>query len=381
MRFLRLAALLLLATLTTVRAQEPAPAPQPVRAVWVTRWDWKTREQLLTVLERCAELGATRVLLQVRGHAAAYWPSALEPWDPWLGGDPAQQGDPGWDPLAVAVEAAHARGLQLEAWINVMPLWRGTEPPTDPAHPYLQHPEWVVVGSDGKPQRRTAHYVCANPALPAVREHVAAIAGELARRYALDGVHMDYVRYVTDEERTLDFSRDPESLRLFGGDPDQDRAGWARFKAAQVTATVRGIRAAVNAARPGCRLTAAVFPTRASRVTVAQDVETWVADGLIDALYPMTYASEPAEFDRRLEETLFLGAGKVPVYPGVGAFKHADPAATLDQLRRARAAGADGVALFCYASLFESADPAELQEKDEALRQRRRDALRAAWSE
>src|SRR5690606_245902 len=119
-----------------------------------------------------------------------------------------------------------------------------------------------------------------------------------------------------------DFSHDPDSLRLFGGDPAADRAGWERFKAAQVTATVREVRAAVRAARPGCRLTAAVFPTRQSRVRVAQDVETWVREGLVDALYPMTYAAETPEFERRLEETLFLGAGKVPVYPGVGVFQH-----------------------------------------------------------
>ena len=359
------------------RPAQERPLPQtPVRAVWVTRWDWKTEAELRAVIERCAALGANRVLLQVRGHAAAYWPSQVEPWDPWLGG-----GDPGWDPLAVALEAARAQGLELEAWINVMPLWRGVDPPSDPAHPYLRHPEWVVVGSDGQPQRRTTHYVCANPALPAVRAHVASIASELATRYALDGVHMDYVRYVTDEERVLDFSRDPESLRLFGGDPDADRAGWERFKAAQVTATVREVRAAVRAARPGCRLTAAVFPTRQSRVRVAQDVETWVREGLVDALYPMTYAAETPEFERRLEETLFLGAGKVPVYPGVGVFQHRDPARTLEQLRRAREAGADGVALFCYASFFASADPAELREEDAALRARRVEALRGAWGE
>ena len=41
------------------------------------------------------------------------------------------------------VREAQARGLEVEAWINVMPLWRGEDLPRDPTHPYLQHPEGV----------------------------------------------------------------------------------------------------------------------------------------------------------------------------------------------------------------------------------------------
>ena len=367
----RLALLLALCAPLRARAEERPP----VRAVWVTRWDWRTADEVRLIVRRCAELGANRVLFQVRGNASAFYPSRLEPWDAWLGGK-----DPGFDPLAVALEAARAHGLELEAWINALPLWRGVDPPADPEHPYLRHPEWVVVGSDGKPQRRTAHYVCANPALPAVRAHVAAVASELATNYALDGLHLDYIRYVTDEEHQLDFSRDPDSLRAFGADPAEDPAGWARFKAAQVTATVREVRAAVRAARPGCRLTAAVFPTRQSRARVAQDVEGWVREGLVDAVFPMTYAKDAAAFEERLQDCLPLGQGRVPVIPGVGAFQHPDPATTRAQLERARAAGAGGAALFCYSSLFESADRQELPEADAALRARRVELLRALWA-
>ena len=76
-------------------------------------------------------------------------------------------------------------------------------------HPFRAHPEWVVVGSDGKAQRQTDHYVCANPALPAVRAHLAALAAELATRYPIDALHLDYIRYVIDLEHELDFSHDP----------------------------------------------------------------------------------------------------------------------------------------------------------------------------
>ncbi len=367
----------------------PAPAGAPVpaggRAVWVTRYDYRSADDVRRIVGHLADLGADRVLFQVRGRAASFYPSALEPWDPDLGG-----GDPGWDPLAVALEAAAARGLALEAWINALPLWKGTAPPRDPAHPYLRHPEWVVVGDDGAPQARSAHYVCANPALPAVRAHVAAVAAELASRPGVDAVHLDYVRWVTDLEGARDFSHDPATLAAFraatGLAPGEDPAAWAVWKAAQVTEAVRAVRAAVRAARPACRLTAAVFPTRASRARVGQDVEAWVREGLVDALYPMTYAADRAELARRLDESLPLGRPEgltgppVPVFAGVAAFRHATADETTAQLALARARGAAGAAVFCYAALFDSADASELRERDAGLRAARAAAVAAAWS-
>jgi uncharacterized lipoprotein YddW (UPF0748 family) len=372
----RLALLLPLLCLLPVHAQDET------QAVWVTRFDYTTREEVVAIASNCAALGADRILFQVRGNASVFYPSQLEPWSHRLGGS-----DPGFDPLATLIEEAQARGLAVEAWINVLPLWRGLDPPTDPQHPYLLHPEWVVVGSDGQAQGRTEHYVCANPAREDVRAHVAAVSAEIAANYDVDAIHLDYIRYVLDLEEGRDFSHDPVSLEAFGSDPASDPAGWKAFKAEQVTETVRAIRAAVRAARPGCRVTAAVFPTIESRAKVMQDVETWVREDLVDALYPMTYADDDEEYARRLRESLPLGrpAGLaergVPVYPGVAVFKHPDPTQTLKQLDMARAAGARGFALFCYASCFPSADDTELTEADTALRLKRVAAITPTLSQ
>ena len=52
----------------------------------------------------------------MRPAADAVYASALEPWGAMLTG--TQGTDPGYDPLAFAVQEAHARGLELHAWIN-----------------------------------------------------------------------------------------------------------------------------------------------------------------------------------------------------------------------------------------------------------------------
>ncbi|MFC1705612.1 glycoside hydrolase family 10 protein [Planctomycetota bacterium] len=367
----------------------PSLVAEEVRAIWVTRYDYESGDDVKKIVAQCAALGANRILFQVRGNGSVFYRSAIEPWSERLGG-----GDPGFDPLATAVSEARERGLAVEAWINVMPLWKGDTLPKDPKHPYLVHPEWVVVGSDGKPQKLNEHYVCGNPARDDFRAHVAAIAGEIASRYEVDAIHLDYIRYVTDLEQELDFSYDDVTLKRFGSDPKEAPDEWRRFKEEQVTRTVATIRESTRNARKSCRLTAAVFAPKKGRVKVFQDVERWVQEGLLDALYPMCYSADMADFAKRLRESLPLGspgdtgassgkrpgrraAGAIPVYPGIGVFKHEDPGLTRQQIETVRGLKTGGFCLFCYSSFFESIDRDGLYEPSAELREQRVLTVRA----
>ena len=70
---------------------------EPVRAIWVTRFEYRTETDVRSIISNCAKLGFNTILLQVRGQADAYYRSEIEPWADRLGGK-----DPGFDPLAVA---------------------------------------------------------------------------------------------------------------------------------------------------------------------------------------------------------------------------------------------------------------------------------------
>ena len=84
-----------------------------MRGLWITRWDYETRQDVERCLDEAARLGMTDVFFQVRGQADAFYRSELEPWGHQLGG-----GDPGFDPLAVAVKRARRQGLRaaLPGW-------------------------------------------------------------------------------------------------------------------------------------------------------------------------------------------------------------------------------------------------------------------------
>ena len=151
-------------------AQDPADA-RPYRAVWVSYLEWQNVDfssaaafaaDAGAMLDGIAALGANVVLAHVRPFGDALYPSALYPFSHLCTGTQGQ--DPGFDPLALLVEAAHARGLQLEAWINPYRLQAGGSPAALAAtNPASLHPGWVREAEGGlyldpaEPRRAAVH--------------------------------------------------------------------------------------------------------------------------------------------------------------------------------------------------------------------------------
>lgn len=350
---------LLLASLLAAAAPKAQEDP---RALWVTRFEYASEADVRTILANSAALGFTDVLFQIRGQADAYYRSSLEPWAERLGGR-----DPGFDPLEVACREARRLGIALHAWVNVLPVWRGRVPPQDPRHLFYRRPEWIVVGRDGRRQSLNDHYVALNPCLPEVRRHVAAVAREIVARYPVDGLHLDYIRFIEG-----DWSYDGRTLGLFGGRPEARPAAWEEFRRGAVTETVREIVRAVREARPETALSAAVFPTAEARRRVFQDAEGWVRGGLVDYVFPMIYEDNDVAFLRAVEEggTLFRRGGRSVSIPGIGVYRHRTAEQTVRQIRMCRG----GFAAFSYSSFYVSPD--EARRESERLCRARREALR-----
>ncbi len=358
----------------------PAAASDEVRAIWITRFEYQTEADVKTILANCASLGFNTILFQVRGQADAYYRSSIEPWAERLGGR-----DPGFDPLAVACRESKRLGLSLHAWVNTMPAWRGKTPPADRNHVCYTHPSWIVVGKDGRRQAFNDHYVCLNPCLPEVRDYIVSVLRDLAERYPIDGLHLDYVRFIEGE-----WSYDAKTLALFGGSPDAQPEAWNAFRKGAVTELVRQTRQMLKEMRPNAVMSAAVYPSAKSRGRVLQDAEGWVGKGLIDWVFPMTYDDSDAEYRDVIDEgyALFRAGGrgrtkqsksgqpvevsisKTICFPGVGAYKHKSAEQTVRQMAMCRS----GFAVFSYSSLYVSPD--ETRKENEKLCRARREAVR-----
>lgn len=135
------------------------------------------------------------LIVQVRPFGDALYESKYFPWSHLLTG---RQGiNPGYDPLAYMVQAAHKEGMEIHAWINPLRIQTESSPPelaqSNPYQQWRRDPEkagWTASAGSGK------YY---NPAYPEVRTLIADGAREIVENYDVDGIHFDDYFYPTED--------------------------------------------------------------------------------------------------------------------------------------------------------------------------------------
>ena len=337
--------------------------PGEARGVWVTRWNYSSQADVETIVQQVAENGFNQIYFQIRGSADAYYQSSLEPWAAGLSGTLGQ--DPGWDPLQVAIDAAHGAGLELHAWLNTFAAWScSLELPQSSGVPHVleAHPEWAAVDSGGASMLDgcTESYIFLSPGLPEVQAHIQAVTAEIAA-YAVDGIHLDYIRYPG-----RDYSHDTVSeARYVEAQANDSSLTWEDWQRQQINATVQGVFEGVTAVRPATVLSAAVWfvyenswgwsSVSQGNVDYYQDPRAWSAAGSIDVVVPMLYfpLTDPPggrlDFRTLLQDHIAGNAGR-HVYAGLEVdFASFDETAA--QIAVTRELGAPGFVAFAYTHL------------------------------
>jgi len=349
-----------------------------IRALWVTRWDYKTEQDVVSIMTNAATHGFNAVLFQVRGDGTVHYPSKIEPWTWQLTGDsPAATGnDPAWDPLAVAIREAENRKLQIHAYMNVLPGWRGEEsPPKESGQVWATHPEWFMVDLAGKRMRPCkSWYTFLSPHHPEARAHLKRLFAEVAAQYKVDGIHLDYFRFPSDYPaeqaygklksaelaKHKDFSYDKTALEQFktqtGKTPTQNADAWNRFRCGALTDLLREIRSAALKENPSLVLSCAVLadPDK-GKETYFQDSALWLREGLMDLVFPMNYYRK--SFDSNLKKYCdTVGEQRIGrVATGISLEQ------PVEELRREialiRKQRTAGMAFFAYSSIFKNHAP------------------------
>lgn len=133
----------------------------------------------LNELQAC---GINAIMFQVRAEADALYASKFEPWSRFLTGNQGVAPVPYWDPLEWMIEACHARGMELHAWINpYRAKTKGTKQLAN-THPAICHPErFFSYGNQ----------IIMDPGLPENREYLCIVVTDILMRYDVDGIHID----------------------------------------------------------------------------------------------------------------------------------------------------------------------------------------------
>jgi len=178
--------------------------PQPVqhRGIWMHATSAKTPAQADEILDRIqrAHLNAIYCLVFYWGGRAYYNSDMVAR---------AQDIAPDFDPLQYLVQGAHARGIEFHAWFV-----NGENGSSEPGTVFAQHPDWMIVARNGQ---RQYWYDFGKPE---VREFQRNVMLEVLRKYEVDGIHFDYIRYPSTDYCYCDYCRG-EFQRKYGPLPTE----------------------------------------------------------------------------------------------------------------------------------------------------------------
>ena len=287
------------------------------RATWLTTaWsnDWPktkvtnatTRKQqqdsLIAIFDRLQAGNMNAVCFQVRGRSDAFYQSSYEPWAAELAG--ARGTDPGYDPLAFAIEEAHKRGLELHAWVNPFRVTSsGTLSTSDKV--WLNAGQWIIQYNNGSFSGQII-----DPGYPEAREYVLNVLMEIISNYDIDGIVMDDYFYpyggTTTEDAASKALHKPANVVDVNKDGKTDD-DWRR---SNVDVFLKELYDRIQAKKPWVRFGMGTFGIWTTQTKVAQaygislpsgisglddyDVQAcnpveWVKNGYVDYINPQLY--------------------------------------------------------------------------------------------
>ncbi len=304
--------------------------------LWVVRGALEDSVRFGAIADSARAVGCTDLIVQVRGRGDAWYRSATEPAPLALetrpprgtpfGARPSEQ-CLRFDAFAAALHAANARGLRVHAWLNIFLV--ASRLKTGPAHILNREPGWQIVLKDGRTISRVSEAerkrigvegVYLSPGNPEVPPYLESLVTEVASRYAIHGIHFDYIRYPY-----ADAGYDSSSLASFhDAHPDAPAEGsaWDGWRQEQISRVVEGMARAARTARPGIEVTAAVLPDPfEARRICKQDWPRWIREGWIDRAITMSYTTSADRFDFWLRAGEGEAGDSLRVVPGIGLHK------------------------------------------------------------
>lgn len=265
--------------------------------------DWSRTMTLL------AKNGVTDLFVNVAGAGFAHCATSILPGSEMRGVH--------GDQLAACLSAARGTGVRVHAWVM---CFNGTRASAE-RRAELKRRGWLLKGANGG----LTDYL--DPSRTDVRRHMLSAIAEIAARYNVHGVHLDFVRWYENA----------------AGKP-------ATGADRPVTAFVAAVRGRLRAVRPNAWLTAAAlgsYPSCAG--SVGQDWGAWLDAGLIDYAVPMNYTDDLGRLRAYLSRQCVSKERASRIISGIGVTANESrlsPRQVVDQVNLARRHGLAGVALF-----------------------------------
>lgn len=270
----------------------------------------------------------------------------------------------GEDPLALLISKAHAAGIEVHAWLNLLSLNDNAD------SPLLKKYGPSILTQDRKEKQALEDYKIdkqyfLEPGDLRVRSELLTMVEEMVRTYPdLDGILFDYIRYPDFHPI---YGHTPMNVRRF-----QQAAGlsvvedfnpqWQDWKRGQVTEFLQMLVQKVRSIRPSIQVSAtACMPYARAFHEASQDWPAWLDHGIVDFVTLMAYSPDPAEFQQwsRQAKTKTIHWSRVNL--GIGAYKLVrSPEIFAKELEFCEKAEGGACVIFHYGSLLENSELAQV---------------------
>ncbi len=288
-----------------------------LRAAWLTtawKLDWpgtatgadNQRNLLISLIDKLKNLNINVIYFQVMTSCEAFYPSTIFPWSAYMTGVQGQ--NPGFDPLAVAIEAAHSRGMELHAWMN--PLRVGAVSTANvPSHPAVKYPERYSV-------YKNVRYW--NAGLPEVRIFLQDAVREIIQNYDIDGIHFDDYFYPDGLKSAADTWNDSAAYAQYGAGKTLNE--WREHN---IDMMVKAVNDAIKGADQKVLFGISPSGQYANTMALYANPLTWMSNKWVDYLAPQIYwqiGHSTADFDK-LAKFWNSNSYGIPIFPGLAAYR------------------------------------------------------------
>ena len=246
----------------------------------------------------------TDLFVNVAGPDFAHYPSSILPRSKTF----AEHGDQ----MSACLRATQGAGIRVHAWIICFNATRGVPKQLET----FKARGWRLRDKDG------ALTTYLNPANANVRSYVLSIVDEINSRYAVQGIHLDFVRWPHTVAKPAD-----------AVNPVTQFVAEARRRVKRP----RWLTAAVYAKYPRCM------------ETVGQDWVKWLDFDLVDYVVPMDYTESASQFESFLRQHASRSVNARRTIAGIGVTaseSNLSAAQVVEQIRLARKYGLAGQSLF-----------------------------------
>jgi uncharacterized lipoprotein YddW (UPF0748 family) len=341
-------------------AQAMPVRPVEARSVWLDRGTiiaTKDAKGMAAVFDKLKASGFNVVYFETNNAGYVMYPSKVGVQNP---------DTIGWDPLGTALKEARKHNMELHAWMWVFNVGNAKHnpivgKPADYPGPVLSTHDfaWALAAQNGSLLPPKQHEFWIDPSNPDGRRYIKDLIMEVAKNYAVDGIQLDYIRYPFNgkgSEMGFDWlgrQRFEQETGLSLDHLDEEtRQVWQAWKISQINSFVKDISASIRANKPSMRISCAVYamPKRMRLNAIQQEWETWVANGWVDTINPMTYVGTAKELTLASSYVRESTADHALVYPGL-SIRQLDTAGLVEQMDAARETGTLGTTMFAAAHL------------------------------